>query len=131
MSNFNPNYNNQYWNQQRNYYQTQMPNQPTNVFAWVQGDAGASAFPVSPNVNAFLMDSDNPIIYMKSADATGRPSSIEKRYLITEQEYDQLQNFLHNQNGGGFVTKAELEDALKLLDEKYVTRKRGGKNDAK
>lgn len=41
---------------------------------WVQGEAGAKAHIVAPGNTAVLWDSENPIIYIKSADANGMPS---------------------------------------------------------
>jgi hypothetical protein len=53
-----------------------MPSQPkpTEGFIWVQGEAGAKAYLVAPNNTVMLWDSENPIIYVKSADASGMPS---------------------------------------------------------
>lgn len=116
-----------YYSNTPNYYQ--QLNQ--NIFAWVQGDAGAAAYMVPPNVTAFLMDSEKPIVYMKSADANGRPSNIEKRYLVTEDQYSALQNSANNQNGSNFVTKEDLENAIKSLDDKFVIKRHGGKDNGK
>lgn len=40
---------------------------------WVQGEAGAKAFWVSPGVSVLLMDSEEPKFYIKSADGAGMP----------------------------------------------------------
>jgi hypothetical protein len=55
----------------------QMPMQqlrpdPTGL-NWVQGEAGAKSFLVSPNATVVLWDTESPTIYIKSADATGKP----------------------------------------------------------
>lgn len=58
--------------------QYQMPVQtapkPTNDMIWVQGEAGAKGYPVAPNSTVVLWDSENPTIYVKSADSTGIPT---------------------------------------------------------
>lgn len=40
---------------------------------WVQGDAGAKAFLVAPGCSAWLFDSEEPVFYIKTADASGMP----------------------------------------------------------
>lgn len=44
-----------------------------NTFIWVQGEEAAKAYPVAPNSSVILFDSENPVLYIKQADATGRP----------------------------------------------------------
>ena len=46
---------------------------PSNDMIWVQGEAGAKSFLVSPNATVVLWDTESPTIYIKSADATGKP----------------------------------------------------------
>ena len=48
-------------------------NQPTSII-WVQGEREAAAYPVAPNNAVALWDSDAPVIYLKQADAAGKPS---------------------------------------------------------
>ena len=40
---------------------------------WVQGEAGAKAYPVAPGQSVLLMDSESTKFYIKSADASGMP----------------------------------------------------------
>lgn len=118
----NPNYNNSYWNTVRSYYQpTQV--QPSNIFAWVQGDAGAQAYMAPPGTTAMLMDSDKPILYMKSFDASGRPVNLEKRYIVSEEEYKKLQTVENHQNEGSFVTREEFDKFVSDVNSKFVRRK--------
>lgn len=63
--------------QMKNQYQQQqmMPQQGnTNDMIWVQGESGAKAYLIAPNSTVTLWDSENPTIYIKSADASGMPS---------------------------------------------------------
>jgi len=59
---------------------TQMPatNQSQQVdnggIIWVQGEAGAKAYLVAPGNTVQLWDSENQVIYLKSADMSGMPS---------------------------------------------------------
>lgn len=52
----------------------QQQNTQLNVFAYVNGLEGAKAFFVPPNGRVLLMDSDNPVFYMKTANAMGQTS---------------------------------------------------------
>lgn len=40
---------------------------------WVQGEAGAKAYPVQPGNSILLMDSESEVFYIKSTDASGVP----------------------------------------------------------
>ena len=70
-------------------YQPQMPQQPAqqqqNNIIWVSGEAGAKAYLVSPNTTVQLWDSDENVIYLKSADASGMPSMKILDYTIRSQ----------------------------------------------
>lgn len=64
---------------QQNVSQSPLPLQPispkpTNDIIWVQGEAGAKGYLVAPNNTVVLWDTENPVIYVKSADASGIPS---------------------------------------------------------
>lgn len=52
----------------------QNPNPQQMSFTYVIGIEGAKAFPVMAGQQVFLMDSEAPVAYIKSADMNGRPS---------------------------------------------------------
>lgn len=58
----------------------------TSGFIWVQGEAGAKAYPVAAGNSVLLMDSENPVLYMKSTDASGRPLPMETYDLVKREE---------------------------------------------
>lgn len=43
---------------------------------WVSGKAEADGYPVAPNSAAALWDANNPVIYLRKADSTGKPSTV-------------------------------------------------------
>ena len=49
-------------------------NQPKSDFIFVLSKVEAEAYPVAPNNTVTLWDKNEPIIYIKSADANGMPS---------------------------------------------------------
>ena len=56
----------------------QMPTiQPSDDRIWVQGEAGAKAYFVAANATVVLWDTESPTIYIKSADATGKPLDMD------------------------------------------------------
>jgi len=53
-----------------------MQNNNNTGMIWVQGEAGAKAYPVAPNNSVLLMDSENSVMYIKSTDASGIPQPL-------------------------------------------------------
>lgn len=51
----------------------QQPVQQTSML-WVGSEQEAQSYPVAPNNAVALWDSANPIVYIKQADASGKPS---------------------------------------------------------
>ena len=51
---------------------------------WVTGEAGAKAYLVAPNTTVALWDSEDQVVYLKSADASGMPSMKVLDYTIRE-----------------------------------------------
>lgn len=58
---------------QQQFQQQQQP-QIQNGIIWVSGDEEAEAFPIAPNNAVRLWHRTMPIVYFKSADASGKPS---------------------------------------------------------
>ena len=58
----------------------QMPQQQpattasVNEMIWVQGESAAKSYIIAPGNTVILWDSENPVIYIKSSDASGIPS---------------------------------------------------------
>lgn len=102
-------------------------NQPQvqNTFAWIQGEEAARNYPVAPGNTIVLIESDKPIMYMKSADLSGRPQPIQIRYLVSEEDYRKIQNGSNLQaNDDTYVTKEYFEKKMSELDNKFVIKRR-------
>lgn len=67
---------------QQNYYPAAPQQNPTSII-WVNGEREASIYPVAPNNAVALWDSDAPVIYLKQADAAGKPTM--KAYDLVER----------------------------------------------
>ena len=106
-----------YYPTQANTYPTQMnvgATQPTqNGIIWVQGEAGAKSYLVAPNTTVQLWDSEEQVIYLKSADASGMPSLKILDYTVRSSE-TASKAFLDL--GDKYITKDELEPLKRQID---------------
>ena len=69
-------------------YGFSQPQQPQqNTYAFVNGIEGAKSYPMQPNQTVMLMDSDNPIAYMKQSNGMGQ-STLKYFKLIETTEAD-------------------------------------------
>lgn len=118
-----------YNNQQQNYGQPQQNQPQLNTYAFVNGLEGAKAFQVQPNQTMLLMDSDNPIAYMKTANAMGQSTlRYFKLIEISENDLKKPQQNSMNIDPGMFASKEELQALSKKIDE--LQAKIGGTNNA-
>ena len=90
------------------------PSQPmqqqSSQIIWVSGEAGAKSYLVAPGNTVMLLDAENSVFYLKSADASGMPLPL-RIFDYKERTTTAQQTF------GGSVTAESLN-----LDN-FVTRK--------
>ena len=100
-------------------YQPQ-PVQQSNGMIWVQGEAGAKSYLLSPNTTLPLWDSEQQTIYLKSADASGMPSMKILDYTIREQGTPHKNNLTEEPkiDLSAFVTYDEFNDRIDGLNKK-------------
>ena len=123
----------QYYPAQQNMYQTQTPNYGTqNSIIWVQGEAGAKSYLVAPNTTVQLWDSEQQVIYLKSADASGMPSMKVIDYTVRGAE---LPNTALSEFDNKFISRDEfdvLKDKIEGLQNEINRlkphKKEGGHN---
>ena len=73
--------------------------QQNNPFIWIQGGmAGAQSYQVAPNSTVILWDSDEQVIFIKSADMQGKPSIRILDYTIRTDAPKTAQNALYGTN---------------------------------
>ena len=78
---------------------------------WVSGKGEADGYLVAPNSAVALWDANNPVIYLRQADSTGKPST--KVYdLVERTDNPQLQQAAPQIDLSQFVTREQLEDIL-------------------
>jgi len=125
MNNFSPQYsqtpmNNMQMNNMQMQPQMQQPQSNNAGFVWVQGEAAAKAYPVAAGNSVLLMDSEAPVLYMKSTDVSGRPLPMEtydlvKRENVVAQQPKQPQIDLSE-----YVKMSDLESKVKELVNKAL-----------
>lgn len=100
--------------------------QPQNTFAWIQGGlTTATNYPVAPGNTVVLIDSDNPLLFIKSSDLSGKPQPMQTRYLVTEEDYMKLQNEANfKTNSEVYVTKEDFEKYISEAENKFVIKRR-------
>ena len=120
MGNFSPQYSQTPMNQMQMQPQMQQPQSNNAGFVWVQGEAAAKAYPVAAGNTVLLMDSEAPVLYMKSTDVSGRPLPMEtydlvKRENVVAQQPKQPQIDLSE-----YVKMSDLESKVKELVNKAL-----------
>ena len=94
--------------------QYQMPIQtapkPNDTMIWTQGLEGAKGYPVAPNSTVVLWDSENPTIYVKTADGTGIPNM---RIL----DFVERTGTPTPKNNEEYVTKARFDELTAKVEE--------------
>ena len=113
----------------------QVPQQQSPSIVWVQNEMEAANYLVAPNSAVTLWDSNAPVVYLKQADASGKPSM--KIYDLVERNSRPVQAPVAP--AVEYATKDELAalaarlDALTAIKEapvKPTTKKTVQKEDA-
>lgn len=89
--------------------QQQGPQNANSSIIWVQGEAGAKSYLVAPNTTVQLWDSENQVIYLKSADASGMPSMKILDYTIRDTNQN-VNIGVSGQPVDEYITKSEFLD---------------------
>lgn len=108
----------------------QQPQQAQPSIVWVQNEMEAANYLVAPNSAVTLWDSNAPVVYLKQADASGKPSM--KTYDLVERTQRSAQ--APAAPSIEYATKQDL-DALAarveaLTAKKQTTKKTDTKEDA-
>ena len=97
---------------------------PQNGLIWVQGEQAAKSYLVAPNPTVQLWDSEEKVIYLKSADASGMPSMKILDYTI-RGDANTVQA-----PAAEFATKDDLralEDKIRDIREEMAGRRRANR----
>lgn len=100
---------------------TMMPNQVAQGgVQWVTGEKEARDYLIAPNSAVALWDSTAPTVYLKQADASGKPSL--KIYDLVERAETTIA--APQSQGVEYVTRKEFEALATLVGELKSNKKR-------
>jgi hypothetical protein len=95
-------------------------------YTFVNGLEGAKAYPMLAGQTMLLMDSDKPIIFMKTTDAIGKPSL--RYFLMKELSEEEIQKQYAPKPTQDYVSKEDfnalnekLNNVLALLQKEGVS----------
>lgn len=95
---------------------------------WVQGEAAAKSYLVGAGQSAMLMDSDAPVFYIKSADASGMPLPLRvfdyQERVQAKADHSPLQHSTPEVDTSLFVTRDEFEKRLAELKKAPETARK-------
>lgn len=94
-----------------------------NAIIWVQGEAGAKAYPVAAGNSVQLMDSERQVFYIKSTDNSGIPQPL-RRFVYHEDVAESPAV-----DTSQFITRAEFEKALSEIKPKKTKKKEVEENE--
>lgn len=93
-------------------YQQPQPRQAQNVYAFVNGLEGAKSYQVPANQTVLLMDSEQPVCYMKTANALGQGTL--RYFKLTEVSEDECRTKVAP--NADYATKTDIAEIIKRLD---------------
>lgn len=98
-------------------------NSGNSAIIWVQGEAGAKAYPVAAGNSVQLMDSERQVFYIKSTDNSGIPQPL-RRFVYHEDVAESPAV-----DTSQFITRAEFEKALSEIKPKKTKKKEAEDNE--
>ena len=111
--------------------QPPMPSQPmqqqSNQIIWVSGEAGAKSYLVAPGNTVMLLDAENSVFYLKSADASGMPLPLrifdyKERATAAQQAFGGISTG-ESVNLDNFVTRKEFDELKAYIASQPTPKK--------
>ena len=91
--------------------QTYTPTPTTSGIIWISGESEATMYPIAPNNAVALWDRNGKSIYLKSADATGKPTMTV--YDLVER--DQSASDSVAEQNTEYATKSDLSAVVGVV----------------
>jgi hypothetical protein len=105
--------------------------QQSSQIIWVSGEAGAKSYLVAPGNTVMLLDAENSVFYLKSADASGMPLPLRifdyKERTTTAQQAFGGPVAAEAVNLDNFVTREEFERRMASIAQQTATKKNKNK----
>ena len=84
---------------------------PQNSIIWVASDKEAAMYPIAPNAAVTLWSQSEPVVYLKQADASGKP--ILKTYDLVERTDDAPRQAERSEE---YATKTDLSAVVGVMN---------------
>ena len=118
------------------FYPTTQPQYPVqqqpsnNGINWVLGETAAKSYAVAPGQSMLLMDSENPVFYIKSTDQSGMPLPL-RVFDYTERKNDATtsSNIATTKNTD-YVSRSEF-DAFKSEIQSVIRQRQNNNSNVK
>ena len=103
------------------------PAQQSSQIIWVSGEAGAKSYLVAPGNTVMLLDAENSVFYLKSADASGMPLPL-RIFDYKERQNPSASDFKapasdFSDFNDKFVTREEFERRMESISPQTATKK--------
>ena len=101
--------------------------QQSSQIIWVSGEAGAKSYLVAPGNTVMLLDAENSVFYLKSADASGMPLPLrifdyKERTTMAQQAFGGSVT-AESVNLDNFVTRKEFDELKASIASQPTTKK--------
>lgn len=103
------------------------PAQQSSQIIWVSGEAGAKSYLVAPGNTVMLLDAENSVFYLKSADASGMPLPLrifdyKERTTAAQQAFGGSVT-AETVNLDNFVTRKEFDELKAFVASRSKSKK--------
>ena len=103
------------------------PAQQSSQIIWVSGEAGAKSYLVAPGNTVMLLDAENSVFYLKSADASGMPLPLrifdyKERTMAAQQAFGGVLTG-EGVNLDNFVTRKEFDELKASIASQPTAKK--------
>ena len=106
---------------------SQTMQQQSSQIIWVSGEAGAKSYLVAPGNTVMLLDAENSVFYLKSADASGMPLPLRifdyKERTTTAQQAFGGSVTAESVNLDNFVTRKEFDELKASIASQHTSKK--------
>ena len=105
-------------------YQSAMVQPP--ILVWVTNEDDAIKFPLNINQSIFMMNQNEPYLYMKSVDQLGKTTFIKKRLIDESEKEDDTKSFIKRDEIDQIISdkiQKEIEKRMAEISFKPTKRK--------
>lgn len=88
---------------------------PQSGINWISGDLEAQMYPVAPNNAVTLWSQTEPVVYLKQADATGKPTL--KTYDLVERNGESSLSDRAEKKSDEFARREDLDAVVASVSE--------------